>query len=206
MAFPGVVLAFAIGVPLIINNVSPEILDELRQDVLEWYQSFMPDDDALNAADNAKLMFEGIFKVGLAIFLINALIISWISFSITQWIVGKLKQKQEYVSSLQSFKLPFHAIWLFLISFGLLLTEYKPIFPLALNIFIIFAFLYLIQGLAIIMYFMHNYSIGRLPRVLFWLIFFITLIFSVIVLIFTGIIDNWFNFRSLAEERNKNNK
>ncbi|GAG98444.1 unnamed protein product [marine sediment metagenome] len=71
------------------------------------------------------------------------------------------------------------------------------------NIFVFMAFLYLIQGIAIVMFQMNKFSMGRFPRVIFWLLFFFTLVFSGVILIITGVIDSWFNLRSIAADNDK---
>ncbi len=93
------------------------------------------------------------------------------------------------------FAMPFHAIWLFLASFGIVLTEYQAVYPVALNICLVFAGLYGAQGVAIVVHHMKRASFGRIPRILFWLMFFITIAFSSMFLALIGIIDNWYNLR-----------
>ena len=87
---------------------------------------------------------------------------------------------------------------MFLASFAALLAEYEPVFPIALNLLVIMVVLYLVQGLAVVMYHMNRLSLGRLPRILFWLFFFFTIIFSGVFLIGIGLVDNWFNLRAIS--------
>ena len=204
VSLPGLIIAFVLGVPLVTHGVSPETMDNVRQDSLEMYQNFMSQDEALNATENVMHVFRGIIKAGLALLFVSSLTVAWLSFLCAQWVMKKFHEVPEYVSSLSKFKIPFHAIWVFLGSFGLLLSEYKPVFPLALNIFAMIAFLYLIQGIAIVIFQMNRLSMGRLPRVLFWCIFFVTFVFSGIFLIGAGLIDNWFSLRSFPS--NNTNK
>lgn len=195
-SFPGFLLAFIFGVPLILHGVSPVTLAEIRQDALEMYKAFMSDDNALNAVDNAMVMFKLFFQAGLGIFFMGSLILTWLSFIFSRWIMTKLKEEAEYVPPMFTFSIPFQAIWFFLAGLGIYLIDFKPLLPIAINVLFIMAGLYTIQGLAIVMYYMNRISIGLLPRVLFWLIIFITLTFSVIILLITGIIDSWINLRS----------
>ncbi|MBT4482776.1 MAG: DUF2232 domain-containing protein [Candidatus Latescibacteria bacterium] len=206
VSLPGIVLSFFFGLPIILKGVNPEVLERFRQDALEMYNTFMSGDEAVNSADNAMQMFRSIFKTGFAVFIISSLIFAWFSFVGGQWIILKFKEEPEYVAPLQNFQVPFHAIWVFLGGFGLLLSEYEPVLPLALNIFVVMAFLYLVQGLAVIIFYMNRFSLGRILRVLFWLFFFITLLFSGILLILTGVIDNWFNFRLIHSSNNISNE
>jgi len=204
VSFPGVLLAFVFGIPLIFADVSPDVIERIRADALRMYQTFMSPEEALNAADNAMIMFRGIFKVSFAVFFISAIGFAWLSFLVTPFFMRKFKEEPEYVAPFNSFKLPFHAVWLFLAGFGILLSEYKPVFPLALNVFAVMACLYLLQGMAIVMYHINRFSMGRVLKVVFWLLFFISLGFTGGFLILTGVIDNWFNLRSMPSHRDEN--
>jgi len=60
----------------------------------------------------------------------------------------------------------------------------------------------LFQGIAIVVFHMNRMSLGRLPRVIFWMLFFVTLAFSSIMLVGIGILDNWFKMRSITNSDN----
>ncbi|MCE5249283.1 YybS family protein [bacterium] len=211
VALPGFVLAVAFGFPLIAGGVPADVLDDIRNESLEMYKAFMSNDDAVNAVENALYLFKFFFRVSLGILFLGSLVVSWLSFLGARWLMVRLREEPEPVPPLYAFALPFHAVWLFILGLGLYLGEFKPLLPVALNLLFIMAFLYGIQGLAVVMHFMNRVSMGRFPRVFFWLIFFVTITFSFVILIFTGIIDNWFNLRSLPfstqtngeEEENK---
>jgi hypothetical protein len=205
-AFPGVIMALAVGLPIILNGPSPETLEGVRQEALEMYKAFMSPENAKNSADNVLLMMNGVFKVGLSVLILSSLIIAWLSFWCNNWVMKKANKFQEQAPPLYSFSVPFHAIWLFLASFGLVLSEYKPSFGIALNIFGVMAGLYGFQGLAIVTYFMNRTSMGRIPRILFWLIFFITLAFTGFFLIIVGVIDNWYKLRFMQSQSNTDDK
>jgi len=192
---PGFVLAAVFGLPMIFRGVAPEVLDRFREDALEMYRAFMTSDEAINAADNAVQVFRGVFKTGFAVFMMGSVMNAWISFHGAKIVMEKFRERPEEISPFQSFKLPFHAVWVFLVAFGLLLGEFEPVYPLALNVLVFMVFLYLIQGLAVVTFHMNRLSLGRLPRVVFWLFFFFTIAFTGIMLVFIGLLDNWFNFR-----------
>jgi len=196
VAIPGIIIAFVLGLPVVLYGVSPEIIEEIKQDTLKIYQAFMSDDDAINTAENVMFFFTGIFKIGLAIYFLFAFILSWLSYIFAGWIMGKFKEDAEYVPPIYSFKLPFHAIWVLLAGAALWLSGYEPVFLLASNILAVMVGLYGIQGLAIFTYHMNGISIGRLPKIIFWVIFFLAIGFLGVFLVITGIIDNWFNLRS----------
>ncbi|MCD6307690.1 MAG: DUF2232 domain-containing protein [Candidatus Latescibacteria bacterium] len=196
VAFPGAVLAFVLGIPLIVGGVGPEIMDRFRQEALDMYRAFMSEDEALKAVENAMLMFRGIFKAGLGIFLIGSVTNAWLSFLAVRPVMAKFGEDPEGIPSFHDFRLPFHVIWLFLAAFGLLLSEIGLVFPVAMNLLIVTACLYMMQGLAVVVYYMNRLGVGRLPRVLFWLLFFVTIAFTGLVLLFIGLFDTWFHLRS----------
>jgi len=205
-SLPGAIMALAVGLPLIINGASPDTLESIKQEALGMYKAFMSPENAKNAADNALVMMRGVFKVGLSILILSSLVIAWLSFLFSNWVMKKVKEVPEQVPPLYTFTVPFHAIWLFLASFGLVLSEYDPTFGIALNIFGVMAGFYGFQGLAIVTHFMNRTSMGRIPRILFWLIFFITLVFSGVFLIIVGVIDNWYKLRFVQSPSNKDGK
>ncbi|MBN1290470.1 MAG: DUF2232 domain-containing protein [Candidatus Latescibacteria bacterium] len=196
-SLPGFILAFVFGMPLIFKGVSPETLEEIKQEALEMYQAFMSQDNAKNAVENAMVMFKFFFQASLGIFFISSLVLSWLSFHVNRWILIKIKEEVEYIPPMYTFTVPFHAIWLFLAGLSLYIFEFKPLFPVTINVLFIMAGLYGIQGLAIVMYHMNRIAIGPVPRIFFWLVFFITITFTIILLIITGIVDSWINLRSV---------
>ena len=195
VAIPGIIIAFVFGLPVVLYGVSPELIEEIKQDTMKIYQAFMSEDDALNTAENAMFLFTGIFKIGLAVYFLFAFTLSWLSYIFAGWIMGKFKEDAEYVPPIYSFKLPFHVIWVFLVGAIFWISGYEPVFLLASNILAIMAGLYGIQGLAIFTYHINGISIGRLPKIFFWVIFFLMIGFFGVFLIIIGIIDNWFNLR-----------
>jgi len=192
---PGIVFACIFGIPIILHGVLPRVLEEIRTDSLDVYRMFMSEDDALNAIENAMYFFQGVFRVGFAVYILYAVMLSWFSFYFTGWLMGILRETGEYLPPLYTFKMPFHTIWVLLFGAGLWVGELKPVYPVTLNILAVMAGFYGLQGLAIVIYHMNRLSIGRLPKILFWVIFFLTIIVTGVVLVFIGIFDNWFNLR-----------
>ena len=197
-AIPGAILAGVIGLPLVVHGATPDILDGVKKEALDLYKAFMSPEDAANSADNAMMLMRGMFSVAFAVLVLSSVVQAWLSFLALGWIAPRTRIEVDPVPSLVTFAVPFSFIWVFLVCFGLVLMEYGPVFTLALNGLIITAGLYGIQGTAIITWHMGRASVGRIVRILFWLIFFITLAFSSIFLIVTGIIDNWYTLRPAA--------
>lgn len=197
-AIPGAILAGVIGFPLIIHGATPDILDGVKKEALDLYKAFMSPEDAANSAENAMMLMRGMFSVAFAVLVLSSLIQAWLSMLVLGWAANRTRIEVDQVPPFVAFAVPFSIIWVFLVCFGLVIMEYRPVFSLALNGLIITAGLYGIQGTAIISWHMGRVSVGRILRILFWLIFFITLAFSSIFLIVTGIIDNWYTLRPKA--------
>ncbi len=201
VAAPGIILGLVFGLPIALNGVDPAVVDRIRNDALEMYRAFMTDDQARNTADNAMEMFRAVFTAGLSVYVIGAILWAWVAFHAAGIVFPRLRIEPEAVTAFREFSAPFHAVWVFLGAFGLLLSEWAPAFPFALNGFIIMAVLYLLQGLAVVMYHMDLFGFGRLPRVLFWLVLFITIGFTGILLLVLGTVDNWLRFRERSGNR-----
>jgi hypothetical protein len=196
VAIPGFMLGLIMGVPMLIHEVDPEILERIRQDAISMYSAFMTEDQALNTADNAMSMFAAIFRVAVALHVLSAFAFAWLAFMGARILMPRFGVEAEPVPRISEFTVPFHAIWVFLATFGLLLSGIEQLFPVALNGFIIMAALYLIQGLAVVMHVMNRLELGRLPRILFWVMFFVMIGAIGVVLLVIGVSDNWFRFRT----------
>jgi len=93
-----------------------------------------------------------------------------------------------------SLKIPDYFLFVFLL-FGLLLLTVKTAAwsTLALNGLIVAVFIYILQGLAVLMYYLNWHNTDLVIRILIYLA---VIIFSLWVLLaFIGLFDTWFNFR-----------
>ncbi|MFC1607407.1 DUF2232 domain-containing protein [Candidatus Latescibacterota bacterium] len=198
VTIPGVILALTLGMPLVYDGVGPETLKEIRTEALEMYEAFMERNDAINAVDNAMTLFDGFFRLSIGIFSVVSFVLSWLSFHVTRWVLSRMRVESREIPPLVLFSMPLHAIWIFLAGLAVYLLEIKLLYPITLNILFIMAALYSIQGLAIVTYLMRRAGLGLLPRIFFWLIFFVTIHFSVFILVLTGLIDNWINLRPVS--------
>lgn len=192
-SIPGVVFAGVAGLPYAYRGVPDSVLARVKEDALNTYLLFMSPDDARTAAENAMSLLGGIFGVSFAILALGTVVSVWIAFFLLRWL--RREQRVQSLPGIAAFSLPFPVMWVFLASFGLVLSEVKPVYPAALNILLVTAGLYGVQGMAVIAYFMRTSFPGRFSRVLFWMVFFITLAFSSVIVVFIGVIDNWFHLR-----------
>ncbi len=97
--------------------------------------------------------------------------------------------------SFLSFRNPDAAVWI-LIGAGFSMIVPQPdLKRVALNILVVLGFIYLLQGLAVVLAFFQRVSVPSLARVIFWLV----LAFQpylVLAIAFLGVFDIWGDFRA----------
>ncbi len=122
------------------------------------------------------------------------------------YILKRIIQKLQSIE-LTRFRAPFGVVWCFIISgFVTVLLKHSLIWLLALNLFLICSFLFLIQGLCIIEFWIKKYNVSPFMRLLFlFTIFIFQFIFIFIAIL--GLFDMWFDYRklNLKEETNEGN-
>ncbi len=206
VTFPGFVIALIFGLPIIISGVPPEILEIIREDTLAIYETFMTEDDAQSTLENAMYFFDHIFQLAFAFYVLFGVVLSWISFHLSNIVMVKFNENAEDIPPFYDFRMPFNAVWIMIFGGVLFVVGYEPTMPFISNVLAVMAGLYGIQGLAIVMYHINRFSIGRLPKVVFWVIFFLTFAFLSIFLIIIGIFDNWFNLRNASLNKTTGDK
>ena len=194
---PGLVLALVFGGLILYRGISPVETEQIRAETLAVYSAFMQGDDAGNAVDNAMGFFQVLFKISIAFITIFSVIECWIAFMLSNLLFARFREIRETLPPFNRFKIPFHFIWMFLASGLLTVIEVPGVTPFMTNILAAMGGLYCFQGLAIATYHLNRVSRGPLLKILFWVIFFITITVTGVVLILVGIIDNWYNLRML---------
>lgn len=104
---------------------------------------------------------------------------------------------------LSRWKIPDKTVWLFIASVAIILTTPKAVRILALNIFIILIFLYLLQGLSIVSFFFKKKNVPQLLRIFGYLLIFIQQFLPLLVA-GLGLVDVWADFRKLGKAENQN--
>lgn len=99
------------------------------------------------------------------------------------------------------FRVPFHMVWILIIGGFTFLSNTLEIKIISYNTFIIFTYLYFIQGSNLI-------SIILAKKRLFWLRFVILILilihpYIIVAIAFIGLFDNWFDFASVTKDANK---
>lgn len=100
------------------------------------------------------------------------------------------------------FKVPFHLVWIFIIGGFAFLSNTIEIKAISYNTFIIFIYLYFIQGSNLI-------TIILLKKRLLWLRIFVIILllihpYFIIAIALIGLFDNWFDFAGKAKNVDEN--
>ena len=155
-----------------------------------------------------KSLFPRLIEVSFYLFPIGIVFGVWAIYFFNLIIAKSLfanKWKKLIFYTLLDFKVKFEWIWLFLISALALAAAYRFQIPSLgfasiLNVVLLLAGLYLMQGLAVLFYFLNAKQIFGFSRLFVFLAFIFLPQFSFIVLLLIGLADNWKDFRIKIQE------
>ena len=99
------------------------------------------------------------------------------------------------------FRNPDHLIWLPIAAGFALLINDSSVATVSLNILVVTLSLYFLQGLAIVVHFFDWFKVGRLFRVIFYVLLTVQPYLAIAVATF-GIFDLWGNFRTPKKQEN----
>ena len=136
-------------------------------------------------------LFTGIFP---AVTIIAVLFTCWINILMGYKLLKKSGVILPELSSLCQWKAPSWLVWIFIAGGGLsFLPQPQLSFP-GINIFLVTSFVYLLQGLAIVSFFLQSKNISLFFR---WLFYFLIAIqqFLMIAIAAVGFFDLWIDFR-----------
>ena len=129
-----------------------------------------------------------------SLIVIISVFIVWMNVLIGKNVLSNASIPRTNLTMLASWKTPDFFIWIFIISGGLNFIPNDDINFLALNLFLIICFIYLLQGFAIISFIFQNKNVPIFLRFLFY--FFIAIQqFLMIPIATAGLFDIWVDFR-----------
>ena len=124
--------------------------------------------------------------------------LAYINYRLTTYVLKRLGHKVEELPHIREVHLPKSIVMGTFLIMGLTLMTKNVGFAnyttLVLNVFLIFQFIYLIQGLAVVSYFMHNYKLRKPLRILIY-IFLLLNQMTAFMLAIIGFIDAIINVR-----------
>ncbi len=144
--------------------------------------------------DNQHSITTAFTQIFPSLIVIFTVFIVWINILIGKIVLIKSGISQPKLMMLANWKTPDFFIWIFIISGGLTLIPNDDINFLALNIFLVICFVYLLQGFAIIGFIFQSKNVPAFLRFLFY--FFIAIQqFLMIAIAAAGLFDIWVDFR-----------
>ncbi len=103
--------------------------------------------------------------------------------------------------SFSNFKNPEQLVWVLIAAGFSLLVKNPQIATAALNLLIVVASLYFIQGMAVIAHFFSRYAVPKFVRVIFYIVLALQL-YLVVAIAALGLFDIWGDFRSPKQQEN----
>jgi uncharacterized protein YybS (DUF2232 family) len=144
--------------------------------------------------DNQKSITITFTRVFPSLIIIISVFIIWINVLIGKNVLSNAGIPPPNLTLLASWKTPDFLIWIFIISGGLNFIPNDDINFLALNLFLVICFIYLLQGFAIISFIFQSKNVPIFFRFLFY--FFIAVQqFLMIPIATAGLFDIWVDFR-----------
>jgi uncharacterized protein YybS (DUF2232 family) len=139
-----------------------------------------------------------------AAIIILSTFLAYINYRLSVKILNRIGYSIDPLPSFREFRLPKSIIMGTFLIMGLtIIMKYLNIVhygTLAMNIFVIFQFIYLLQGLAVVSYFISFFHLGKTLKI----VLFILLLFSrigIFIITVLGFIDAFANFRKLKTDR-----
>lgn len=138
-----------------------------------------------------------------AALLTTATIMTFVNYWLARLVLNRIGAKLPWIRPFRTWRFPWYLAWGYILGQALLLVgrgsaDANIWFVLGLNLQILFNYLFLLQGLAIMWFFFEK---GNVPKLVRWIaiIFVFNPMFTTLV-VWAGVLDTWFNFRKLGEE------
>ncbi|MCG0275121.1 MAG: YybS family protein [Thermosediminibacteraceae bacterium] len=135
-----------------------------------------------------------------AVLVLASLTSSFLCFQISKLILRRLGYNMEDFPPFWQWRLPTYTIFLFLLGqIAIIMEAYWPsgiLRQLGMNLLLIFAFAFFIQGFAVLAFFLGRYNVSKLLRI-FIVLFLFSNPFMAQLVFLLGMFDTVFNFRGL---------
>ena len=138
-----------------------------------------------------------------AAILTTAVIVSFVNYWLAHLILRRLGVKLPWLRPFRFWRFPWYFAWGYILGQGLpLLTrgtgDGSIWFALGLNLQILFNYIFLLQGLSILWFFLDRANVAKAIR---WLIvFFMFNPLFMTLIVWAGVLDTWFDFRKLGQD------
>lgn len=192
----------AVFLDLNVLETTFETMERSLQQALKVYERFGVEEHPLFKAESLG-EFMRLLKLALpAALLTTAIIMTFVNYWLARLILNRLGAKLPWLKPFRLWRFPWYLAWGYILGQGLLLVTQGQAngnlwFGVGLNLQILFNYVFLLQGLAILWFYLDK---GNVPKLVRWItiIFVFNPLFTTLV-VWVGVLDTWFNFRKLGE-------
>jgi len=176
------------------NLIEHHISESIQENIRLYSQLDVPSEHIGLIKDNANQITTTLVSLFPALFLISASFTAWLNILAGRVIFQKSGMWYPDFGDLAQWKIPDRMIWLLIISGSLLFVPLGVLKVIALNLLMIFLFIYMFQGLAIIGFFFKKKNVPIFFRILCYFLIFAQQ-FLLLLVVGLGLFDVWVNFR-----------
>lgn len=178
------------------------ISESIQENIRLYSQLDISSEQVNLIKENADQIREGIISVFPALVLISTSFIVWLNILAGKLIFQRRGLWYPDFGNLACWKVADWMIWFLILSGGLFLVAAGMIKIVALNLLIVFLFIYMFQGLAIISFFFKKKNVPEFIRIICYFLIFGQQ-FLLLLVVGLGLFDIWLNFRKLDKKMKK---
>lgn len=141
-----------------------------------------------------------LFPAALALF---SLWLAWSNFQAVNALLSKLRFPFLTLPPVNTWQFPWYFSWGYLLALiGVVLSRVIKVNSFAVSVFsgnllVFFGFIFMLQGLAVVLFFLDRFKVKALSRLVFLILAFLAhLLFQILTLL--GLFDTWFDYRRLS--------
>jgi uncharacterized protein YybS (DUF2232 family) len=174
--------------------VEKHIADAVDMNINLYSQLPLSPEEIKAVADSKPQAIEMFTRIFPALCAIAVLFTIWVNMLLGNQLLRRYGIAPSGLAALAEWKAPHFIVWIFLASAGCILIPHKFASSIGINLCLIAAFIYLLQGLAIVSFFFQSRNIFVFFR---WLLYFLIAVQQIVMIaiIAVGFFDLWIDFR-----------
>ena len=187
-----------IGFALLITGINPinenlQIMKEAFQKTSQMFGGY--------GEENLQQLIALINLALPAILVVASILDTTINFFLGSWVGKKIGMPFPQFPAFQNWKFPVSVFWMFILSWVFVLFGGETLYGrIGLNLQIVTQSLFIVQGIAILYYFLNRYIQSRAVKMVILLFVVFQPILSTI-LSWLGVLDTWFDFRKIGAQK-----
>lgn len=203
----GVSFGLILGISALAFGFDPRELigtfEKSLERALDIYRHLgMPERDLKTLEGNLREMVKVARQAFPAIVALALVAVGGINYIITRFVLIRLNYKVEDIPPFSRWRMPWYLGWGYILGVSLMfigqLRGMGPIFQAGLNVFTLFSYIFLVQGLSVAWFFLDKYRVSKILRY-FMVFFVVTTQFFAQLLVWAGLFDAWLDLRKLRQ-------